>query len=118
MNDELQKKLIQWAEKIGDIASEQLPDFAMQIVAYKIWVSYIWMTIGFSLAAVLGFIVVILILFLCFSDAKERDDLCGCIAIFLFAACFPLAVGGYNYTQVIKCEVAPKLVIIDYIRGG
>lgn len=117
MNEELQKKLIEWTEKIGDIAVEQIPDFAQQIINYEIWSATIWMYTCIGILSILGVLFLLSVVLCCFEDSRERETL-GCFIGFIFMGCIiPTYIIFHNYSQIKKCEVAPKLVIIDYIKG-
>lgn len=117
MNEQLQTKLIEWAEKLGDIASEQLPDFANQIVAYTIWDATIGMYISI---AFLAFPLLLTLMCLVMFPFEKGDERCAAVAIgsFSLLACVipALAIHG-NYSKIKKCSVAPKLVVLEKIHG-
>jgi predicted membrane channel-forming protein YqfA (hemolysin III family) len=116
MSEELQAKLMAWIENLGNIASEQLPDFAQQIVAYTMWNSYIWMWFGIIGLILFGFLFV-LFTTVCIIDKKEREDLSKIMFWIAVFALIPCSICISNYSKIKKCEVAPKLIIIDYIRN-
>src|SRR4051794_23518857 len=113
--DELQHKLIEWVEHLGDIASEQLPGFAAEIIAYMSWDAYIGIVMG-ALFFVPLFLIFIALLLAC-AFGKEREDFAGVCFIFLLLTLIPTLFISSNYCRLKKCEVAPKMVIVDYIRG-
>lgn len=117
---ELQKKLIEWAEKIGDIASEQLPDFAEQIIAYEMWSSSIWMNVGIGLLCFFGFLFFICLIFAIVDrhNGDTLDELGAFMLILILISIPPCGLICTKYSKLKKCEVAPKLVIIDYLRGA
>ncbi len=127
MNDHLQAKLIEWAEKLGDIATEQLPDFAMQIVAFKAWNATIGLWFSGVLAVIFFVIMITSFIIECLRPGvicKDRYGICEGntspkIKMFLcsFVLFIFLIISAFNdYVLIKKCEVAPKLVVIDYIR--
>ena len=116
MNEDLQKKLIEWVEKLGDIASEQLPDFAQQIIAYTIWNANIWMWVGIAFLIFLGFLFFIPMLIFIF-DKDEREITGTCMFWIVLFSIILLFVIFSHYSTIKKCEVAPKLVLIDFIRN-
>jgi|SRR5579859_145223 len=118
MKEELQQKLMQWVETLGDVVSEQLPDFAMQIVAYKILVSMVWMCAGISVCIFLGVVILLLLIALPFDCALDRSETLSCIGCVFLVSIIPFCVAIGNYVMIKKCEVAPKIVIVDYIRSG
>lgn len=117
MNDNLQQKLIEWAEKIGDIASEQLPEFASQIVAYTAWTASIWMYVGMAFSSVLILFLIICFVSLIHSKGQEREAAVFCGGLALMLLTLPVGVIAHHYVIIKKCELAPKLVVIEKLRG-
>lgn len=118
MNSELKQKLIEWAESLAHVASEQIPEFASQIVAYAALKATIWMWVG-----ILGFAflaVLILLLVVCYFVDRhgDREIITACIGWLMVASLIPIMVIGCNFVTIKKCELAPKIVVLDYIKSG
>lgn len=118
MNSELKQKLIQWAENLADLASEQIPEFAAQIVAYVALRATVWMWVG--ILGLAFFAVLILLLAVCFwtSPRQDREIVGACIGRLMVASLIPIMLIGYNFVTIKKCELAPKIVVLDYIKSG
>lgn len=115
MNEELQNKLIECIQKLGDIASEQLPDFAQQIIEYIIWSNTIWMWSSLVILCIVTFFF-IYNMRVYFKDKNRSDSACGSFILAMIALVF---ICGFciSFTQIKKCEMFPKLVLIEYLRG-
>lgn len=110
MKDKLLEQLLDWANSLKDIASEQLPDFANQIVMWQSY-SYFFYFVILMIFSLISFWVFCLLMK---DDESKYDGTC----VWLLILTIFLSIGsGYNYCQYKKCEIAPKLVIIDCMRN-
>lgn len=127
--EDIKIKLIEWIEHIGDIATEHLPDFALQIVSYTAFYYSTWMFVCLALAVFLGllgsFTLYIIkveashvlkneISYCYYTQSKETNTFC-MIGITMLMIFFFIC-SSYYFCMMKKCEHAPKLVVMDYIR--
>lgn len=115
MKDKILEKLMQWAESLENIASEKLPEFATEIVNWCASYHYI-LFVCFVILSIFFFILTIV--FICESTKNEYDNdgavVGGLVCLLLFIS--SIGISTYNYIHYYKCVVAPKLVLIEYIR--
>lgn len=127
MNDqtitpELQQRLITLLDYVGDkakaaegFAIEQAPLVAREIVAWQFWSSIFLIFLFVMLGAVAWSIAVY-----CWRTRNDwfDPDFAAMVACFAAVAgiALPLAGGGTNGYIAVKATVAPRLVIIDYIK--
>lgn len=122
MSDELQNQiasLLAGAQKAGesavDFIIQQAPDVAQQIVAWYFWENVI--------TSICFFIPLALILFFGVkvfrnSDFDDGTGFSKFMSSFVMVTAF-FILGGYSSfkaKEAIKAHVAPKLVLIEYIR--
>lgn len=112
---------IDWLQQTGgaiqDFAAEQAPLYCREVVLWAFWEGVSWTS--------LGLIVSIVISVLLFRNRKwlksEYDDVSPAgffIPVFgTVAIAVGLLVAAFNVTIVIKAKVAPRLVIVEHLRG-
>lgn len=111
LNDELQDQLanvirraIDVAEAGGEFLAGELPDIAQQYVAWVLWSS--------AFAAVLATVLSGLAFYLGWKY-REKSDYISLVPGSIIGAFATLPAAMY-WMQVIKCIVAPKVVLIDW----
>lgn len=129
MNEETQKQLLSWAktaaEKGGGWLEQELPQFAAEIVAWHFWSNMFLLGIWLAIAAVpLGLAITILVVsrkwsWLSGGDPGDRLAATGVAAALLIAATLisSTSAGSYGY-EAVKASVAPRVVILEYVRGA
>lgn len=107
MNDELQKQLLTWAQNAANIASTEVPELARQYIHWQMASS---ITVG-----------LLCFIFLAVSlkegnaavKTHNREE--------IFILSIFIAVGTFigfvcSVSDLVKCIVAPKLVLLDLLR--
>lgn len=125
---ELLKFIRETAEKGVALASDQMPYLAQEIVAYTTYKHI--MSIVFALPFVTISMVVVITLFnLARSwDAaniklgKKQEETAGaifmgCIVLIICSIFLIIRVSFIDIPGLVKCKTAPRLVVIDYIKG-
>ena len=117
MNKEITDKLIEYIDSTKDWVLETAPEIFQQIVTYGFWKSLILSALFFSI----GLACVFLIRF-CYKAPKDQWNMMQdrYVALSLISGVIALIffVGFLcNIETFIKATVAPKLYIIDYLRG-
>lgn len=124
------EKLIEWlteaAQRGGEFVEREAPQFAAEVVAWNYWVSIAGLAAG----------VVLLIVGLCslrwgllncsdekrvgesYEAARVREGIATGLMFFgsvlAIFSCIPICLHG---TQAIKAAVAPRVVIVESLRG-
>lgn len=107
MNDELQKQLLTWAQNAANIASTEVPELARQYIH--------WEMASSSIIGLLCFIFLVGSL----KEANAATKTHNREEIFIFSIF--IALGTFigfvcNVSDLVKCIVAPKLVLLDLLR--
>lgn len=117
MNKDIQEKLIEWTENIGNLAATELPEFIREITTYGFVSNLIWAIILIPLCVFFGVIAYGL-----FKEVSERklveNDGPFIGGIILSTLCF--FVGVYAIcclNSASKAFFAPRLYVIQTIRG-
>lgn len=112
MKEEILKKLLEYAESTASFIGEELPEIFRQVVSYGMLRSFIFCLpmLGMIIFGVAGVKVI----------GDEEDT--GEFNNFLFLAAIFLVIGGgiglyYGVVDILKALMAPKLYILDYLRG-
>lgn len=116
MDEDTKKLLLSWAQEGGAFVKEQAPLYAQEVLAWQFWVSI--------LGAILG---LLLIGFACYLAPKAKarlEDYSGDEAVLVATVLFFLAcaiVGPIllcvNVSTAVKVKVAPRVVVIEALRG-
>lgn len=114
MKEELLKKLLEWAEGLGDLAAAELPLVAQEIVTYGFYSGIL--TIVFGLFG----LIVCLLLVRTANKNLHVDDREGLI-VFLsicafFSFIFSVGMIADGVKRVTLTSTAPRLYIIEYLR--
>jgi hypothetical protein len=109
--------LQQTGGKIQDFAAEQAPLYCREVVAWEFWNATVYLSIG-----IIVFFTCCIGLFLARKEIKKSWDECdpgwpGCAALMALAAIGGLAMFADNIGTAIKAAVAPRLVIVEHLRG-
>ena len=115
MHDELQKKLIEWAETITSSAYEKLPAFAMEILNYN----FFYNAFEALLLAVLCFCMGWLIkrVYQERIEKKDRYAFEGMEYIFFVLGLIFFIGACYDLVQCIKIYFAPSVFLLEYLAG-
>lgn len=116
---DLQQKLLEWAQSIVDIASEEIPQFAHEIIAYKTWSAEIWFYGALTglVLCVLLFALFLITFITCDKNHYTSENHGSACVAFFFATAATAAFTLNTYTDVKKCQVAPRMVLLDHVRG-
>jgi hypothetical protein len=121
MTAQLNERLVSLMDYVGSIAKDadafaraQLPDVAREIVAWELWsgVVYGLICVAILAACVWAFRKAMWLL----NNSRE------CYDIPMFAISVVLGVFAFvglmvNTNGIIKATVAPRLVVLDYVKG-
>lgn len=121
MNEELKAKLLTYLASLegavkgaGEFAAEQAPLVVQEYVLYMRVTS----TLSMLLAGF--FFVIVLLVLRWFATASEHDIKGnaggGAVVVMVAAFAFGAAVTAANVSTCIKSYVAPRILVLDYIR--
>ena len=124
MNEHTEQNIneaIDWLQQTGgqiqDFATTQAPLYCQEVVAWTFWMGFICSLIG----AIFTLIGVYWVFKFIGTLDKNKDDLTASGAVYLFGSLIALMVGGFTFAQniedTIKAKVAPRLVIVEHLRG-
>lgn len=122
MDERITDKLLEWAQSIENMASAEIPIWASEIIAYTTWNAHIWFYI-FLVPAIL--FSVLFIISSCYIMKHHKDcknsftwdsPQSDVVIIFFLIGVFCIVGSGWTYGQVKKCQVAPRLVLLEYIK--
>lgn len=101
------------AEKTTDFAAEQAPLIAREIVAWQLWTSLV----GIAFGLVMLFVVCVCLAVCIRNKWKEEPPviICGIVGLILGIGVIPVIC--VNTHKTIKATVAPRLVVIDYLKS-
>jgi hypothetical protein len=108
MKDELSSKIVEWIENIGNLDSNEVPEFLREVSTYGFYSNLFLGFILFMLAVALFFFLIF-----SFKSIKNSADRFG--AIMGISICITFA--GYGFcektSECIKAKVSPKLYVIE-----
>lgn len=115
--DQLLDFVAQAASGTKDFVIEQAPMVAREIVAYTFWTSAI--AVGFGLLCLVVACAMARWTYRSFNDSTTNDgrEAIG-LVLAIFATASALVMIGANVGPLIKSATAPRLVVIDYVRGA
>lgn len=102
------------ANKGGDFLAQQVPDVVRELIAWSIASSVmeIVLGVGITLAAILGARFGIGRLKRDYDFAANCAGICAIAGVIMFAG---LLAFGDGLHDLVKCIVAPKLFVLDYV---
>lgn len=117
MNDQLNERLVSLMDYIGSVAKDadafaraQLPDVAREIIAWELWRSV------FLLAPAIAALWLAMLFFRKGKAVIKSDDPFAWFFIAVVLAVFGTAGAITSGASAIKAVVAPRLVILDYVK--
>lgn len=121
MNDQLNERLVSLMDYIGSVAKDadafaraQLPDVAREIVAWELWSGVVYGLICIAIIAACVWVFRFALKIM--DDNHDGRE----IPMFIFSAIVgPVAFIFVlvNTHSIIKAVAAPRLVILDYVKG-
>jgi hypothetical protein len=112
-------QIIEWMEQAGGFVAEQAPDVVQQFLAWKFYANCAW---GATFALV--FLALTALGIFCFvADERSHksgyyDEAFASAGTFSwFCALGSLIISVFFWVAVAKIQVAPKLVVLEYLRG-
>lgn len=112
MNEQLEQNLnkivealIKATEKVVDAGSEQLPLLVQEVLKFGMYESLTWAIICGLALAILG---------IAWLNSQDRFDFA---FVYVVVAFIPGAGFIYGVINLIKIDVAPRLYLLDYLRG-
>ena len=112
MNDELNKRLIEALDSMTKWTGEQVPLAAQEVIAWEFWSNLIWAGLCFAAAVICYRLVRRL-----WGDAEHVLDTDPVIIVPAFVLVLAVVGVCVSATSAIKCKVAPRVVVIEAVRG-
>lgn len=108
MNEKVLEKLLSWAQSAEIFVAEQAPQVVQELLTYHLYVNII----GCVVSLLFAVLIILLILKL---YEKTYDE----FLTFLIGATLiiPLGTTTVSISEIMKIKLAPKVFVIDYIRG-
>jgi hypothetical protein len=114
--DKFANKALQYLEGTEAFLKEQLPDYFQQVVTYHAISSYVWTGISIVVLIISGhFFKKGLLLKDKYGDVRE-SGLALCVGSGVFFAIFAISF-CCSLETALKATLAPKVFIVDYLRG-
>jgi hypothetical protein len=111
VKDEALKHILEWAKDAGRFANEQAPEVAKEIIAWGIGQSLFWIILMLFLVGV-----ILRVRFHCERLMNlEGEDIMGSWLAALLALFVPIIAIATNVMTLMKCLVAPRLYLIEWI---
>ena len=109
----LVEKMIQYLEMAEGFVKTEAPDLIQQYLTYEAWASERTMYIGIAMI-VIGVIAI----YLCIALYEFNEGASIAIGIFSTGLLFVgLIIAPCEYFNLKKIEMAPKVVVLDYLKG-
>jgi hypothetical protein len=111
MNDEFQKKIIEWVQNITSFAADKIPEFAQEILNYK-FAEHIF---G-SIICILAFSLLLKISNIAYKKHEPNSYSDGPIALCIVTAILsiiPFGIFIVEFNNVLKVWLAPKLYLLE-----
>ncbi len=116
----LVNELVNLVKKGVNLAKDELPLIAKQILAFYFWASVIWLTAG-ALLMLTGLYCHIQAIPVVHEGMRHgfRDDdpsamwIVGAVVAYALGAVFIVA----NAIDIVKIKVAPRLFLLEYLKG-
>ena len=126
MNDQLNERLVSLMDYIGSVAKDadafaraQLPDAAREIVAWELWSGVARAVFGVTIAFFAVKYGYRVLRYFQRTDPKIAETPWPiAIVVFVIAAIFGACLFADSATTAIRAVVAPRLVILDYVKGA
>lgn len=123
MNEDTQKQLVEWAktaaEKGGAWLEQELPQFAAEIVAWHFWSSMFLIAFFVTLGLVVMAIAAVGLRWSLKHESSNDPTVgCACCIALLVAPIVTSVSVGINGYEAVKAAVAPRVVILEYVRGA
>jgi hypothetical protein len=107
MNDELQKQLLSWAQNAANFASTEVPELAQQYIHWQL----------FSSGGAAFFCLSVFIFCVAMIKQAAKEQGCKGLVVVLGVGAVGTFLGfSCNVGILVKCIVAPKLVLLDLLR--
>jgi len=110
--DKFMSKAIEYLEQTEVFLKDQVPDFFTQVVQYHLAISLFWVVLSLAIIAISS---AQLLRIRKMDDLEEWDVGIAVVSGFLIVMFF--MVFSANISTTIKASVAPKVFIVDYLRG-
>ena len=115
VTDKLTTKLLGYLDNTEIFLKEEVPDYLDQVLQWMFWESV--------LASILGLGLLVASYFLmraanneCKKSDQNEGIIIGGFVGGVFALLFGIMLFACNITTVVKVKVAPKVVLVDYLR--
>lgn len=117
MNDQLQKKLLEWMNNGEAFVKEQAPDYVNQAMAYYAWDAQRDFILGLWYLGIAG----LFLLLLLYTVNKRRYEL-EVLTFVSFLCVLGFTITGsistyFGYSSMKKIEIAPKVFIVDKLMS-
>lgn len=112
-SDKIIDKILQYAEMAEKFASSEVPQYVKEYLEYEAWYHQMWIYWGFVPCLVL----IVLALFFSTRKDSSEDEICvsGVSVVFCFFAA--LITVPHSFVQLKKIEKAPRVYILENLRG-
>lgn len=115
MNQELQRKLLDYLNNGEAFIREQAPDFFKQAMAFYYWENHFWFWACLIIAAgMIG----IAVLFFLIAWSEGSEGFCFLAVIISGLAILPFCQTFCAYAAMKKMELAPKLYLVNELAHG
>jgi hypothetical protein len=129
MNDDTQERLLEWAEsaaqKGGAWLEQELPAFATEVAAWHFWSNLTMLAVFWALALILavsGTLCIVLtrkMRWFDYASPGGRTVGLGVGMLLLIASALVFLGNAANYGyEMVKAKTAPRVVILEYVRGA
>ena len=112
MNDQLLEKLLEIINSVDFLIKENVPDIVKSSLEYYAWEAQACLIL-FSIIAVM---VLLSVLVCAYKSIKDSDFMGGVLVLITFFTLF-FSLSFSCFIELHKIEIAPKLYLIDKLRG-
>lgn len=112
ITEEVLPKIVKYLEDAGDFIGREAPLYVKELLTYEAWYHQQWVIWGF-----IPFLILIALVVLTSFASKTDDAFSTCLffaVVFFFVA---LTTVPHSYVQLNKIEKAPRVYLLEHIRG-